>query len=147
MAVVGKLTKYQATGGGEDFFFYSKPDALNGLVSGYAEVPLASVTNVQQSVKGHSRRQYPGDPSPIQVSVHARTRLKAPRAARQALPGSNFYFEVEVSDGTTVKTEVITITSTAPLPIVHSWALANATADFILRSPDGEPYEIAAAAP
>lgn len=142
MAIPGKITQYQATGGGEDFFFFMKPDALNGLVGGYIEVPTASATNVQVSVRGHSRRQYPGDTSTVSVSAHPKTRLRAPRAARQALPGSNYYFEVEVSDGLGTKTEVVTISTTAPLPQVHSWALTNAEASFVLRSPDGEPYDI-----
>lgn len=58
---------------------------------------VAGVVNTQATVKSFTRRQYPGDPSTINVSGHQRTYMVDPgRKVGNALPGSPFILD----DGT-----------------------------------------------
>ena len=51
----------------------------------------AGRTTVQQTVRSHTRLQYPGDPSPINVASHGREMLVDPgRKSGNALPGYSF---------------------------------------------------------
>ena len=55
---------------------------------------VGGVTNVQTTVKAHTRRQYPGDPSSINVSGHSRTYMVDPgRKVGNALPGEPFILD------------------------------------------------------
>ena len=58
---------------------------------------VAGVINTQANVKSFTRRQYPGDPTTINVSSHTRTYMVDPgRKVGNALPGSPFILD----DGT-----------------------------------------------
>ena len=58
---------------------------------------VAGVINTQANVKSFTRRQYPGDPTTINVSGHTRTYMVDPgRKVGNALPGSPFILD----DGT-----------------------------------------------
>jgi hypothetical protein len=58
---------------------------------------VAGVINTQATVKSFTRRQYPGDPTTINVSGHTRTYMVDPgRKVGNALPGSPFILD----DGT-----------------------------------------------
>ncbi len=61
---------------------------LTGSIEPDAE---GNVSEVNQSVDGHTRERYPGDPNPINVDGHSRTVLKDPtRKSGNALPGKSF---------------------------------------------------------
>jgi hypothetical protein len=58
---------------------------------------VSGVVNTQSTVKSFTRRQYPGDPTTINVSGHTRTYMVDPgRKVGNALPGSPFILD----DGT-----------------------------------------------
>ena len=58
---------------------------------------VAGTVNTQATVKSFTRRQYPGDPTTINVSGHTRTYMVDPgRKVGNALPGSPFILD----DGT-----------------------------------------------
>lgn len=83
---------------------------------------LDSVTNVEQSVKAHSRRRYVGDATPASVSAHSRTVLVDPgRRNGSATPGK----QMILSDGI----ETRQFTYTGPWTDVHAFLVSNAKMD------------------
>jgi len=69
--------------------YFLKTDLVPAAASG--------ASNTQATVKSHTRRQYPGDKSTINVSGHTRTYMVDPgRKVGNALPGSPFILD----DGT-----------------------------------------------
>lgn len=145
MAIAGKIVEYEWTWDSINYKMFAKEGQLEGLLGNIDEVAGISVAPQSVSVGGHSRKRYPGGPS-ISVSGFTRNTLLGGDANRRTLPGQNAYLEVEVSNGTTVKTEVTTITFTGPFTALYQFVSANRLTAMVLRSPDGTPYEIAAAA-
>ena len=98
----------------------------------------AGVTNVQQSVKAHTRRQYVGDTTLSNVSAHSRTTLVDPgRKSGSAIPGSPFI----LTDGT----ETRQFRYTGSFTELHAYLVGDAAMDLDLYSPTGTRYVIAAA--
>lgn len=94
--------------GGQPLTIYAEPDNINYFINGDLEPDVAGdVTNVQYSVPAHSRRQYPGDTTPVAVSAAAREVLVDPkRRISNALPGKPFVVAKLDPDGT-VSTEAV----------------------------------------
>lgn len=83
---------------------------------------VGAVTNVQQSVKAHSRRRYVGDQTPASVSAHQREVLVDPgRRNGSATPGQ----QMVLSDGV----ETRQFTYTGPWTDVHAYLVGNAKMD------------------
>ena len=96
------------------------------------------VTNVQQSVKAHTRRQYVGDTTLSNVGAHSRTTLVDPgRKSGSAIPGSPFI----LSDGT----ETRQFRYTGSFTELHAYLVGDAAMDLELFSPTGTRYVITAA--
>ena len=96
------------------------------------------VTNVQTQVKQHTRRQYKGDTTLVNVQQHPREYMVDPgRKSGSALPGSPFV----VSDGT----ETRTFRLAGDFMDVHAHFVGDAKNDINLYSPTGTRYSISAA--
>lgn len=113
---------------------------LNGLVKGTAKV----AQRVTVSVGGFSRKRYPGGPS-IAVKGHQRKTLKGASANLQTLPGQNATIEYTTGVGPLAVSKVLTFTFVGSFADLWDYAKANKKRDFVLRSPDGTPYEITTA--
>lgn len=141
MAIAGKILEYAWTWEGESYKLFAKDGQLEGLLSGLTAAGAVNPAPQTISVGGHSRRRYPAGPS-ISVSGFSRVTLVGGVANRRTLPGQNAYLEVTVGSGTDTKLEVTTITFTGPFTDLYQFVNLNAGADFVLRSPDGTPYDI-----
>jgi len=81
-----------------------------------------TIVNKTANVKAHSRRQYPQDPSTINVSVSTRTYMVDPgRKVGNALPGSPFILD----DGT----EKRQFTFTGNVVDLHAFLLSDVKAE------------------
>ena len=141
MAIAGKIVEYEWTWEGTDYKMFAKADQLDGLLGGIDEVATVNAAPRSVSVGGFSRKRYPGGPS-IGVSGFTRSTLLGGDANRRTLPGQNAYLEVTTGTGTDSKVEVTTITFTGPFTKLYQFVLANTDASYVLRSPDGTPYDI-----
>jgi hypothetical protein len=92
--------------------------------------------------KAYSRKQYPGDSTPIAVKAGQTRVYNAKPITQSTLPGENAYIEEEIPDGDKTKTDVTAITFTGAFGDLHQYCLANAEKNFILRSPGGEPHDV-----
>ena len=98
---------------------------------------VGSVTNETSDVAASSRRQYPGDATPVSVSANTRVYMVDPgRKSGSAIPGKPF----RVSDGTENRMMRYTGTWTD----VHAFFTGNVANETSLYSPTGTRYVIAA---
>lgn len=96
-----------------------------------------SVTNVQLNKPGHTRRQYPGDTSLVNVSAHSATTIVDPgRKSGNAIPGKPFV----VTDGT----EKRQFRYTGDWTDVHALFVGDVANETTLYSSTGTRYIIAA---
>ena len=106
------------------------PDAATGVV------------NKQSAVKAHSRRRYPGDPNPINVSSHQRSFMVDPGAKfSRGLPGKPFRV---VGDPGMPGEEIRQFTFQGDWADVHAMFVADAKMLVQLYSGRGR-YTVAAA--
>ena len=109
----------------------------------FLKTPLApasegGVVEKQANVKAFSRRRYPGDPEPSNVSASTREFLYDPgRRNGNATPGKPFILD----DGV----EKRSFTFTGPFNDLHAFIVSDASMDLRLFSPSAS-YEITAAA-
>lgn len=97
---------------------------------------VGSVTNVQLSKPGHTRRQYPGDSSLVNVSAHSATTIVDPgRKSGNAVAGKPFI----VSDGT----EKRQFRYTGNWTDVHALFVGDVANETTLYSSTGTRYIIA----
>ena len=125
---------------GEEFFIYGEPANINYFVNTDLEsVSVDGVENRQSAVRAHTRRQYPGDTTTINVSGHNRTWMYDPgRTSGNALPGEPFI----LSDGT----ETRQFTLQGNIVDLHSYLVGEASMALTLKTARGAKYAIAAAA-
>ena len=96
------------------------------------------VTNVSTNVKAHTRRQYVGDTTLVNVSAHTMEYMVDPgRKSGSALPGKPFV----VTDGT----EKRQMRFTGDFMDVHAMFVGDSKFNIDLYSPSGTRYSIAAA--
>ena len=95
------------------------------------------VTNKTASVSAFTRRRYPGDPAPSNVSASSRDYLYDPgRRNGNATPGQPFILD----DGV----EKRSFTFTGPFTNLHAFLVGDAAMDFRVFSPSAS-YDITAA--
>lgn len=110
-----------------------------------APVSAAGVTNKQASVSAHTRRQYPGDPTPSNVGASAREFIYDPGARNgSALPGKNFWL---VADAGLPGEERRQFTYQGRMVDLHAFLVGQAKMQLELYGPTGKHYRIAAATP
>ena len=99
-----------------------------------------SAATKQAAVSAHTRRQYPGDSTPINVSSSQREFLYDPGAKNgTALPGKNF---VLVGDAGLPAEERRQFTYQGRFVDLHSFLVSNAKMQVQLYSPSGKRYTI-----
>ena len=109
----------------------------------FLKTPLApasegGVVEKQANVRAFSRRRYPGDPEPSNVSASTREFLYDPgRRNGNATPGKPFILD----DGV----EKRSFTFTGPFNDLHAFIVSEASMDLRIYSPSAS-YEITAAA-
>ena len=109
------------------------PDAVGGVV------------NQQTTVKAHTRRQYPGDNTPINVATSGRQYMVDPgRKSGNALPGKSFRV---VGDAGLPGEENRQFTYQGNWIDVHSLFVGDAAMQVHLYSPAGARYIVNAATP
>jgi len=122
---------------GTDAAIYGETANINYFVTTPLDPDSAgAVVNKQSTVKSFTRRQYPGDQTPINVASHSREFMVDPgRRNGAATPGK----EMILDDGT----ERRTFTYTGPWMDVHSWLVGDAAVDLRAYS-ESARYDIAA---
>lgn len=122
-----------------DTAIWAEPANLNYFL----KTPLdpdsaAGVSNKQTTVKAHTRRQYKGDTTLVNVSSHAMEYMVDPgRKSGSALPGKPFV----ITDGI----EKRQMRFTGDFMDVHAMFVGDAKFDIDLYSPTGTRYSIATA--
>jgi hypothetical protein len=102
-----------------------------------------STVDKQSTVKAHTRRSYPGDPTPSNVSASAREWLYDPGARNgSALPGKSF---ILVADAGLPGEEKRQFTYQGRFMDLHAFLGTNAKMELQLHSPTGKRYTIEAA--
>ena len=96
-------------------------------------------------VRSFTRKQYPGDSTPVSVGGTNRDGLKGGPATANTTPGRPFWAEVTTGTGTTRKTTASQFTVVGPFKTVRLLALELATDSagpeaWVLRSPGGKGY-------
>jgi len=86
---------------GQPVVIYAEPANINYFINGSLTPDSAEgVTNSQVAVKSHTRSQYPGDDSKMNVSGSNREFLKDPtRKSGNALPGKSFVLAAFNAEG------------------------------------------------
>lgn len=124
---------YDADGNG----IYAETANINYfLKTALAPASAAGVTNKTASVSAFTRRRYPGDPEPSNVSASSREFLYDPgRRNGNATPGQPFILD----DGV----EKRSFTFTGPFTSLHAFLVGDAKMDFRVFSPSAS-YDITA---
>lgn len=133
------IEKHEAVA--DKVYIWAETANINHFVSTQlTPVSYGAVTNVQTTVKSHTRRQYPGDTSLVNVTSHARTFMKDPgRKNGNSLPGKPFI----VDDGT----ERRQMTYQGDFIDLHSYFVGETKGAINLYSERGVRYAIAAPTP
>lgn len=135
-----------AEAGRKEIVFYGYAENINYFL----KTPLvpdaaAGASTAQATVKAHSRRQYPGDPTPIGVSGSAREYLVDPsRKTGIALPG---YPITVVADMGMPNEERRQWTVVGRIVDIHAFLVGQAAMQVDLYSPRGTRYTIPATTP
>lgn len=141
---VGVKFKYQYGNAGQGtagYVFLTEDLAAVLVPSG---TPIASdPLNIQQTVRAHLRKQYPGDTTTISVKSHDRVRSVGGNAFENTLPGRSAYFGV-VKDGPPREQKEIQFQFTGSFAnlLAHLRSVVaapGAEEEYYLRSPNGVP--------
>lgn len=86
---------------GQPITIYAEPDNINYFINGDLEPDTVDgVTNGSASVGSYTRRSYPGDATPVNVSGSTREYLVDPsRKSGNALPGHSFRLVAKDQNG------------------------------------------------
>ena len=135
MTIPGSSTAIWGEPANINFFLKTDltPDSAGGVV------------NKQTTVRSHTRRQYPGDPTPVNVASSGRQFMVDPgRKSGNALPGKSFRV---VSDAGLPGEENRQFTYQGRWEDVHSLFVGDAAMQVFLYSPTGTRYIVVAATP
>jgi hypothetical protein len=130
---------------GGSFTIYAEPANINYFINGDLEPDTSGdVTNGQTTVKAHSRQQYPGDLTAVNVSGSQREYLVDPsRKSGNGLPGKNFVLAALDSNGQVVEKRQFTYKGR--WIDLHAFLLAEASSNMFAFNSSGARYTIGAA--
>lgn len=130
---------------GGSFTIYAEPANINYFINGDLEPDTADgATNSQTQVSAHSRQQYPGDPTAVNVSASQREFLVDPtRKSGNGLPGKSFVLAALDANGQVVEKRQFTYKGR--WIDLHSFLSAEAAADLFAFNSTGARYTIPAA--
>lgn len=129
-----------------ELFIWAETANINYFLK-TALTPFAAgdAVNKQSTVKAHTRRQYPGDATPANVSAAAREWLYDPGARNgTALPGKPF---ILVNDAGLPGEERRQFTYQGRFVDLHAFLTSNAKFELQLHSSTGKRYMIEAPNP
>lgn len=138
------IVKHKAGTTTPPLFIWAETTNINYyLKTALTPVTDGGVVNKQVNVSAHSRRQYPGDPTPVNVSAAMREFMHDPGArSGAALPGKNFWL---VADEGLPAEERRQFTFVGRFVDLHAFLAANAKYASVLYSPAGKRYTFPAA--
>lgn len=131
---------------GQPVTIYGETANINYFLNNNLEPDtLAGVTNGQVSVSSHSRQQYPGDPTPSNVSGSQREFLVDPsRKSGNGLPGRSFVLVgMNANGGVTEKRQ---FTYKGRWVDLHAFLAAEAGMNMFAYNNTGARYTISQAA-
>jgi len=136
----GPIRKYVLTSAVGEIIVFSRGNKITDFVTGATTAALSDNPTRTVTVRGSSRRRYPGGPS-TSVKSHQRTSVVGPPAKYAVLPGRPF--KIEVPKGTVPETyEVHQFSFEGPwTKLYEALQILNKRA-FIARSPWGKPLQI-----
>ena len=128
-------------GVGEAFTIFGEAANINYFIKGDLDPDeIDGATNVQVAADGGTRRQYPGDLTPINFAASTREVLKDPsRKSGNALPGKPFVLYERKEDGTGEKRQ---FTLKGRVLDLHAFLSAEAAFDLYLFTNTGARYSI-----
>lgn len=136
--------------GGQPLVIYAEPDNINWFLNGTLEPDgRVGVENKQTAVPGYSRRQFPGDLTPISVAGSQREFLFDPEMRTgSAIPGVNFMLVayadpdpgLERFTGTPIEKRQFTYKGR--FIDLHTFIAAEATYDTMLHNHTGAKHPI-----
>ena len=130
---------------GGTFTIFGETANINYFINGDLDPDdSGDVTNGQATVKAHSRQQYPGDLTPVNVSGSQREYLVDPsRKSGNGLPGKNFVLaERDANDNIVEKRQ---FTYKGRWIDLHAFLSAEAAFNLYAYNSSGARYKIAAA--
>lgn len=132
--------------GGQPVVIYAETPNINYFINGSLEPDGSDgVSNGQVSVGGSTRSQYPGDPTPINVSGSTREYLIDPtRKSGNGLPGKTFVLAAFNEDG--VLTEKRQFTYKGRWIDLHAFLSAEVTFQTFAYNSTGARYTLGATA-
>ena len=129
---------------GQPVVIYAETDNINYFING-SLTPDSSegVTNGQVAVTGHTRAQYPGDATPMNVSGSTREFLIDPtRKSGNGLPGKSFVLAAFDAEG--VMTEKRQFTYTGRWIDLHAFLSAEVSFQTFAYNNTGARYSMGA---
>ena len=148
---MARLQKWEISNGpqGSECIFYGRIANFNYFVTTAVEDELgreeAGVTRQSKAVQAHSRRRYPGDDAPVNVSAIPSGRqylYKANKTSGSARPGKTIIF-ADVPG--TVEGEQRQFQYTGDWKEVIKYLESDAAKDFVVQQENGSKVLIAAA--
>lgn len=95
------------------------------------------------AVKGRTRRQYPGDSTPVHQGAHNREVLMGGHIPMNTTPGKAFTCEEKLGSGVLAKVNVSQLSFTGTFKDLYMTAMiAGKAGPWVLRSPGGVAREI-----
>lgn len=127
---------------GQAVKIYAETPNIQYFVNGTVEADEdGGPTNEQTSVAAYTRRQYPGDATPVNVAGATREYLVDPsRRSGTALPGKNF--ELAAYDANGDELERRRFTYVGRFMDLHAWLTGEAKYDLSLYNHTGARYSI-----
>lgn len=135
---------------GQPFTIYAEPDNINYFLNGQLDPDTTGgPTNSSASVSAYSRRSYPGDATPVNVSGSTREFLVDPsRKSGNGLPGVSFILENLVPSQEDPAVKVVDerrqFTLKGRVIDLHAFLSAEAKYDTYLHMNTGARYTIPA---
>ena len=116
---------------------YGDSSKLDNFFDGLAVAAEAPLTTSNQSVNGHSRKRYPGDPG-FNVSGHSRERKVVPTKGGNTLPGFRFWCERPTGTGANRRSNAVQFSYVGDWGSLVTLAQsAGKGANFVLRNSSG----------
>ena len=141
---MASLQPHTTTVGSETFTIWGKTDLVNQFF-GLSPDAATGPSNVTRQVPIHTRRRYPGDPTPASVDAHQVVASVDTPAKLQTTPGKVFTVEVETGTAPNILRTVYQFTCTGTFKSLRTLADGSFPDGTFLRSFNGVLYDPVAA--
>jgi hypothetical protein len=147
MAPLPKPTPWKITGpGGDVIAWASNTTALKKFFASATKLTSSPGASKTVSIKGHTYRQYPGDPTPLSRGNGSKQVYPERWLSNGTTPGTVFWCETTTTDGTGKPKKVRSqFTYQGSFGDLKAAARAQTTVPFVLRNASGRAYPIVVA--